>query len=317
MNFQFARYEFTLTARTALGLPTFAGPTLRGGFGHAFRRLVCVARQPSCQQCVLLHHCAYAYLFETRDPAQPQEEVARPFVLEPPLEHQREYAPGEPFHFCLTLFGQATDYLPYFIVAFSLLGQKGLGRKRGKFDLSEVAVVHPLRGEREVVYEDVTCVLRNILLTVTWEEVQEAAAHLPGDRITLRLLTNTRLVYLSRELRQEIPFAALVSRLLRRIEALAARHGKEALTLDRQALINRAKEVETVHSDLRWQEWFRFSGRQKRRVPLGGLVGTVTYEGNLRPFQPFLLLGQYTHVGKGCVMGMGKYELVASEELGN
>jgi len=40
---------------------------------------------------------------------------------------------------------------------------------------------------------------------------------------------------------------------------------------------------------------------------MDGVIGKVTYEGELSPFLPLLLLGQYTHVGKGCVFGLGKF----------
>jgi hypothetical protein len=39
----------------------------------------------------------------------------------------------------------------------------------------------------------------------------------------------------------------------------------------------------------------------------GGVVGSVTYAGDLAPFRPLLALGMLVHVGKGAVFGNGQY----------
>ena len=44
-------------------------------------------------------------------------------------------------------------------------------------------------------------------------------------------------------------------------------------------------------------------------MSLGGVTGTVTYEGDLSDFIQLLRLGEYVHVGKGTSFGLGKYEI--------
>jgi len=44
-------------------------------------------------------------------------------------------------------------------------------------------------------------------------------------------------------------------------------------------------------------------------MKMGGFIGSITFEGDLEPFLPFLLLGEYVHVGKGTSFGLGKYEI--------
>ncbi|MDI7261613.1 MAG: CRISPR system precrRNA processing endoribonuclease RAMP protein Cas6, partial [Thermodesulfobacteriota bacterium] len=34
------------------------------------------------------------------------------------------------------------------------------------------------------------------------------------------------------------------------------------------------------------------------------------FEGDFEPFMPFLLLGEFIHVGKGTSFGLGKYEIM-------
>lgn len=45
-----------------------------------------------------------------------------------------------------------------------------------------------------------------------------------------------------------------------------------------------------------------------------GIVGAATYEGDLAPFWPYLVFGQWTHVGKGATFGLGRYRLEPVEE---
>jgi len=47
-------------------------------------------------------------------------------------------------------------------------------------------------------------------------------------------------------------------------------------------------------------------------VKMGGLIGEIGLEGaDLEPFWPYLWLGQWTHAGKGVVMGLGRYRIGA------
>jgi hypothetical protein len=47
---------------------------------------------------------------------------------------------------------------------------------------------------------------------------------------------------------------------------------------------------------------------------MGGLTGEITFaDSDLEPFWPWLWLGQWTHAGKGAVMGLGGYRLVIDE----
>jgi len=41
----------------------------------------------------------------------------------------------------------------------------------------------------------------------------------------------------------------------------------------------------------------------------GGLVGAASYDGDFTPFWPYLVFGQWTHVGKGATFGLGQYRL--------
>jgi len=79
---------------------------------------------------------------------------------------------------------------------------------------------------------------------------------------------------------------------------------------DFKGLINKAQAVKATEKNLRWYDWERYSARQETRIKMGGFVGKITFSGDLTPFRPYLLLGEYVHVGKGSTFGLGKYEIL-------
>ncbi len=62
-------------------------------------------------------------------------------------------------------------------------------------------------------------------------------------------------------------------------------------------------------ADLRWLDWERWSQRQNAAMKLGGLVGTLTLEGDVAPFAPLLRAAEVLHAGKGATFGLGKVEV--------
>lgn len=135
-------------------------------------------------------------------------------------------------------------------------------------------------------------------------------------RLTLRLLTPLRLTHEERLVSQDrLRFHLLFSSLLRRISLLTAFHTDDPLETDFAGLTQAARAVELAGARLRWHDWTRYSSRQDKLVQMGGLVGEIELNGaGLEPFWPYLWLGQWTHTGKGAVMGLGRYRINAHEQ---
>jgi hypothetical protein len=101
----------------------------------------------------------------------------------------------------------------------------------------------------------------------------------------------------------------LLVNVIRRISLLSYFHCGCELPRDVASFLETARAVTTRDARLRWQAWERASTRQRRRVPMGGFLGQVTYHGDLAPFWPWLVLGELVHVGKGATFGLGQYRL--------
>ena len=160
-QFKFSRFQFLLRATDSLRLPVYKASTIRGGFGHAFKKVVCVTREKICTSCLLKGKCVYSYVFETPPPADTSKMrkypfAPHPFVITPPLEDRRTYRNGDILSFELTLIGKSIDFLPYFIYTFDELGRIGIGKGKGKYQLEEVRTILPgqrlkVKGERTKV----------------------------------------------------------------------------------------------------------------------------------------------------------------------
>ena len=63
-SFTWSAFQFTLQANERSFLPEYKDSTLRGGFGHSFRKVCCTMQwdQP-CQNCMRNQTCPYACIF--------------------------------------------------------------------------------------------------------------------------------------------------------------------------------------------------------------------------------------------------------------
>lgn len=311
-HFTFARFTFHLRATEPLHLPPYKGSAFRGGFGHVFKKTVCLHRDRACHQCILRQTCAYSYVFET-----PRSETLKtsynlsdyphPFIIEPPPEEKSEYAPGEALAFHLVLIGRAIEFLPYFVFVYQELGHTGLGTGRGKYRLQKVeSDLDPPKP----IFDARTQTFSGDFTVQTFAQV--AAESPPSNPIHLKFLTPTRIKSGNR-LTADLDFKLLMRSLLRRTELLSEAHCNRELGINYKELLREAEAVRTVHRSLRWRDWERSSARQQTRMKLGGFTGRIRFEGDLEPFIPFIRLGEYIHVGKGTSFGLGQYEIVMED----
>ncbi len=328
-SIEYKQFQFRITALEPLILPSYKGSTLRGGFGHAFKRVVCAIRNKECSDCILKEKCIYSYVFETPPPSNTKmmrkyKAAPHPFVIEPPPEKRRGYKPGDEINFGLTLIGRAIDYLPYFIYTFDELGEIGIGKGKAKYELKTVTSHEPIvnshksavrdTGKDKLIYSSDTKTLKSFdksVLSVAFDSglLTSDFSHDSG-LLTLDFLTPTRVLY-SGSLTLDLEFHVLVRNLLRRLSLLYYFHcSGDPSEWDFKGLIEKAKEVKVKKENLRWYDWSRYSGRQETRIKMGGFVGEITFEGEIEPFMLLIKAGEVLHIGKGTGFGLGKYEIL-------
>lgn len=306
-----ARYRVVFEAVEPLDLPAYLGSTLRGAFGHAFRQLCCPAR--SGEPCPIPATCPYHLVFETAPPPdadalRTHDEIPRPFVIAPPPAAPADYPAGAEVAFDLTLVGRAREFFPHFVVTFREVDR--IGRRRRAVTLSRIDAVQPLTGAVTTVYAATDSLVRAHDAAVTLADC--AAVPCPAGKVAVRFLSQTRLTHDGRIARRP-EFHIVFRRLLGRLSSLARFHGGGPLDVDFRGLIAAAGQVRLVADATAWTTWERYSGRQDRRMQWAGVVGRAVYEGDLAPFWPYLVFGQWTHAGKGATFGLGRYRLEAGE----
>lgn len=304
-----ARYRFSFRMADELLLPEYSGSLLRGQFGAALRRLVCLTGLSDCAECSLCCTCPYPGLFETPAPAahalQRFSRVPNPYVIEPPPLGLRYVPAGGTLSFGLVLVGRARDQLPLITHAWQRAFARGIGRREARGWLEDIVFEPP--GAAQSLWDCERTRLHPHEPALTVPPFPDVGA------LTLHIATPLRLQNQGRAILPErLTPRPLFTALLRRTALLFELHA--ALPDLARAAARLAAAAERLRDERRlmWKDWTRFSSRQQREMTLGGVIGAWTLAGDLddvKELLPWFWLGQWLHVGKNTTMGMGRYQL--------
>lgn len=285
------RYRLNYQVIQTILWPEYAGSALRGALGHALKKIAC--RHPEQENCPCppQQPCLYRQLFDPHPQAllhpQPQD-VPAPLVIEPGSHGQTEEA-GQTGHFDLVVIGVlAHQNLPLLELAWQLALQQGVGLKHR----------HGRRGTAH-------------LLGMTALDRPEADPQPPGSPLTLHLLSPLRLQHQQRWVTPgQLSPRILIQAISRRQQLVSRVYAVEEQTLPPPlpfALIDSIG----LHEHTQWMSWTRWSNRQHREMSLDGLTGTLQLHPVPAGVWPTLYLGQWLHVGKNSMFGLGHYRLEA------
>ena len=309
MPFTFASVDFGFEVTEPILFDKYPGFIIRSGFGAALKRLCLYdSKRVPCNQCYLKDTCPYAYIFETFRPGDKEidftaERFPHPFVFYPHLTRPGLLAPGSSFRLTITLFGNGIPYLLFYIYAFDLLGQMGLGRARGTFSLQYVT--DSLTGR--LLYQHSDRMLQSKPTTRSLQELIEGNS--PQHAVTMTFLTPTKIEHRSRTIETLTP-DILIRRLLRRSSLLAERHLAVHWDIDFRGIVDTFNaDVRVEDSRLKVEQYKRYTARQRRSHCIYAFTGQAKLTGNLVPYMPLLRLGSFMQIGNSTSQGLGKYTL--------
>lgn len=311
-NFKIGRYKFILTALEDINFPSDRGSTLGGGFGIALKNISCAhKRVNSCKECLIKDDCAYfcsfeKYLFEKPLNLYGLDEIPKPFVIEPPSDEKENCRAGDKLEFTLILFGRMIKFLPYFIFTFRVLGETGIGKFKGRYELAQVST--DIGRDEKIIYGSYDKIISND------HDVMNISDHISQDdkRIfnSFDFITPTRIKY-ENDLVVYPDFHHITRSLLSRLSALARYHCGFELDLDYSGIIEKSQKIIVKFRRIKWIRWERNSIKHGSKMKTEGFIGTSLYEGNTKEFAPLLKLGELVHIGKNCTFGLGKYRILA------
>jgi hypothetical protein len=303
-----ARYRFTFEVTKPFYIPDYAGSMLRGMFGWSLKKLSVASKFGDLiSKRDLYKLCPYTMLF---DPPPPEEHkiqkfsnIPAPYVIEPPDWGTKDLVEGERLQFNMVLAGHARHQLPYIIAAWQGALAENIGREQGSAELVEVECMSDQVGER-VYHREASVILDHTTATQMPKEPS------PVGEVRVKTLTPMRVQRDGKPLSAEdISARAILMALIRRVGLITEFHTNVEFDTDYSTLGELAEQV-TIEKSLEWQDWRRYSSRQKQKMSFGGVVGSMVFKGDLGPFLPYLFVGQWLHVGKNATFGLGNYEIL-------
>jgi hypothetical protein len=264
------------------------------------KRTVCQVEHGCCNRCILRQACPYPAVFEGRPSSTASimrraTAVPQPFVLEVASPGTWDGEPQD-LRWGVRLFGEATLWSPYVVESFIRIGVRGIGRRRTPFEL--------------------TGVYDGILGTPVWSAGMEVL-HKPsskdvvtdrqaGDGV-VRWTFHTPLHL--REGGQQagrIDGLGLVIAGRRRWRMLTTLYGSFPVADEMDEPKLDADAFETVDRDLRPWAIGRYSGRQRRRITLSGILGSIAIRGPWSRAGCWMRAVELIHLGKYVTFGFGR-----------
>jgi len=298
----FAEFQVRGTFLSQGGLPPFWGPTLRGGLGYHLKKTVCHVKQSDCQKCIVQKSCAYSYIFEGVAPENREfmrlyPNIPQPFVILTSMDAPSQISAGMEFQFGMRLFGRAIELFPYIVYSLLEIGKEGLGKDSIPYRID--SITQP--AFPTVVYKD-----GSQCLGMLQKEFVSPVPHNSDSQLSVEFLTPTKLQVGGAEARK-IGFSDLMKAVNRRLSILAYFYGIPFEPSDTLSdYLTGVESVSVISDQTRLYEINRFSGRQQQKMTLRGLVGNITFAGNLSLYIPILKLAEICHVGKATSFGFGR-----------
>ena len=283
---------------TKAQLPSYLGSTWRGVIGQNLQKLVCpFVQRPRASECTIKDHCPYFQLFEQVSSVPGFSSAPRGYILFPDQTEEKK------LRLEITLFGTASRFVSALARAILRAQKSGLGADRVQFNIIRWAEILPGGDINPLSFDLEYLNISGPFPLFKWIE----SMPIPKQREEIVFVTPMRLRQKGKYLfRMDWPF--FFSTLVRRLEILNILFNRqERIGSDLWLQLNEAfSQAYVARDELYWKDLKRYSNRQCRKVPLGGLVGKVVVENISLWWWRWWQMAALVHVGKGTNMGLGK-----------
>jgi hypothetical protein len=281
-QFRLLKLQITVQLQQTTKLPDFKGSMLHGWLGHALKGV---------------NSEAYHILFSQHDANQP-----KPYIICPNDDHKSEYKKGELLRFELSLFGDAVQLAASVIEAVNHGSRLGFGRQRTPFKVLSVASVTPYGIHPAIVPTRLE----------EWCDFKDIADMAIDAELALEFVTPLRSKYKGQVIQQPVDdLNFYCNQVIRRLVQLS-----RFWVIDNEALFDSVYQqrlpihIEQSEAHGYFEDWQRFSLRQKEQLPFGGVKGQVSFYGHLGLAPILMQIAAVLHIGGKTTFGLGKTKLI-------
>lgn len=268
----------------------YSGFLLRSVLGEQLHKLYCINKtETHCENCLFNSTCGYSILFETilhkdNDVVPGRIRGCHPFVIKEIKQSENS------LEFSLVLLGDFIKYYSSIIEAFKRAGSIGFGNTRVRFTVeTALEKIEPKH----------------------FELSPDCTSRIDVDYL-ITLKSPVRIVVKNKSVRNlsYFNFISAANRRMRQILMLYGEVSNDELSRKYHFSDIKLQNVNTEYINLK-----RWSSRQKRVEPLGGLTGMFNLKGNISIFEMDLLSGaEIFSVGKNTNFGLGNIECMERME---
>lgn len=296
-------YQLFYSAHSTLELDNYPGFIWRGALGTLFKKNACTTGYSECKGCELTGSCAYSQVFNANP--TPYDEYRpgsppNPYVIT--SWHNNRIQSGDVLEVNLVLVGRANVYAPYVLKAMAEITHIGIGQQRGQVRLQQIIQSLPDGEDRLLVQEG-----RVVDKPLAPREV--AAPPLDHDRVRVILESPLSLKLKGKPMSAaQLTGQRFCEGVARRIFDLG-KYWCQPIS-NKDELYAACRAVDTQVTELQDWKLERFSSRQRKGIDMSGVIGELELDiSHALELWPLLWAGQWAHVGKGAVMGLGRYSL--------
>jgi hypothetical protein len=307
-NLTISRVRLCCTVERPIIWNSFPGSVIHGVLGYHLKRLTCIRPVTHCDDCQLANSCPYCILIEPRQTAQDRTlrlHSRNPSPLRLVIFPWQES--GLETDTCvileITLIGKAVKLSKLILYALIEAFKEGVGRKdrdglRGTLRVNSVELPF---WAKQIQFDSIR--YDNNFEFTFWDALQ--SSH--NNDGTLTFITPTRIVEKGK-VQSEPSLRAILSTVLRRITGLAFFHCGVELDANYAGLLDLASKTKYENNYQRYNAQ-RYSARQKKRMNIDGIIGSISWEFIQEDIIPWFIIGQHFGCGKGTTMGYGEYKL--------
>jgi hypothetical protein len=281
-QFAITKLRFYVQFQQNTQLPSFKGSMLHGLLGHALKAT---------------DEKAFFILYGEHDKQQP-----KPYMVCPNQDLKTEWRKDEMYYFDIVLFGHATALAQQVVAAIEHAQLSGIGGKRTAFSLISVASILPTK-------------IASGIHSTTLAQWISPTLQLPYNietELAIHLSTPIRIKSAGHIVKKHAPrMNEWLNHILRRLIQLS-----RFWVLEDDELFQQLYQQRPNHSDyeitqhLYFEDWQRYSLKEKNHLPFGGLQGQISYFGDISQCIPLLALGQHINIGGKTTFGLGAYTLI-------